>query len=108
MRTKIVNSTWFLTINSNIVNKPENQPEIDKFTRCIRRVFASSGIVNFLTVVDKEDVSIPKTKLLESVVSDLELEVGPVQKRVHAHGTVTVFHYTSLEFNQPKLCTFFT
>jgi hypothetical protein len=105
MRDQIVSSVWFLTIISNIPDKQANREKIDKFNRAVRKVFLSSNILNFLKVIVPETEK--KQQLIQEVSSDIETEVGDKQHRVHCHGTVKVFHYSTLEFNQPKLSKYF-
>jgi hypothetical protein len=107
MRDQIVQSQFFITINSNIPAKGD-QEKINSFLQTVRTVFLSSHILNFLKVTDEDDKDTEKTKLISSIDMDTEIEnEGKKQNRVHTHITVKVMHYTTLLLNVEKLNTYF-
>lgn len=107
MREEVVASTYFITINSNIPHTDAYKEKYQTFQRAVRKLFLSSNILNFITILDDQDKSKSVKELIQSVNIKLDAEVGDKQHRLHYHGTCEILHYTTLEIHFHKILTYF-
>ena len=104
MRNEIVGSSFFFTINANITaNEKQNLPLMDKFGQVMRKLVLSQMMLNFIVVKDEEDARMDKKDLINSIDSKFQLEVGQKYHRLHTHGVLKIFHYSTITFNDDKL-----
>ena len=103
MRLESVSSRYWFEINSNVVatNKsPEAVRKLQDFRDGLDRIFLSKNVLNFIDIIDQEDLEdqIPKQKLISKIDSQAVIEVGPARGFLHAHILVTIIHRTTLRF----------
>lgn len=102
MRDKVVSSSYWFLINSNLNvhnPNPENQKKIKEFREAINRIFLSRNILNFISIIDEADVKIPKPDLLNEIRAEITFEIGSKNGLLHCHCAVTIYHKTTIKFN---------
>lgn len=129
MRDKVVSSYYSFLINSNIVvpehddkeNRVEESPvdkKLRRFKDGLKQIFLSKNILNFIHLVgirdpetkimaENEDIGMDKKDLIDKIGVECMLEVGPRDRKLHAHVTVQIFHRTTLKFVTNDIITYF-
>lgn len=92
MKEKLFTSRWFVTINSNQANTPENKTKIDNFTKIIKRLVLSRMFLNFLQVNDEKDADKDKESLITEGDVVGVFEVGKQRQLYHTHIDITLYH----------------
>lgn len=137
MRDKVVSSYYSFLINSNIVvpegegegegggHNKENERDVSDSERKIKifkdglkRIFLSTNILNFIhlmgirdkvtkVIIPNEDIGTNKKDLIDKINTECVLEIGPRDRKLHAHVTVQIYHRTTLKFMTNDIITYF-
>jgi hypothetical protein len=109
MRDKIVVSSYFITLNSNVsVWQDDNKDKIKSFACGIKRIFLSRNVLNFIKILDKDDKATYDIRdLLNEINSEITFEVGPSNGYLHIHGLVTIFHRSTIKLVTNRFTRYF-
>lgn len=107
MRDTLVSSKYHILINSNTHVTPENKDKLKKFVDGLKRILLSVNILNFIDIINDEDIKTPIQKLLYNIRIESTIETAPNTKYLHSHIKLTIQHFTTVDFNMRRLKKFF-
>ena len=110
MRDKVVRSKYFILVNSNtsIYNRsPEGRKRLNNFISGIKHIFFTKDVLNFIKILDEDDVDKPLYKLLNEIDIDINFEYGDNNDFLHAHIIVSIDHMSKIKFITNRIVRFF-
>lgn len=96
-------SEWFVTINTNRVVRPTDTPYINEFRRKLAHIME-----NFTSLMSVNDPEHPFATMDDEALFPYPMEIYPAleigkQRRLHAHLTVSVEHFSNVRINLEEI-----